>query len=163
GIAQPIIDARVHESDARRFLSQLVNDASGVDDVPHQQRQDADRVERYRSEQAHRSAQELSAEVLAERSGDADTAILLLMVLEDRGDDAGEREPRAVESVNEARLSAFGRLVPDVGAASLEVGEVAARGDLEPFPDAGRVTLQIVGVGAGKSGVARSQSNDAIG
>src|SRR4029079_6585024 len=88
----------------------------------------------------------LGAEIGAERSGDEHAAILLLMVLQNRGDDTRKRQSRSVQGVNETRLPAARRLVADIRAARLEVGEVAAGGNLEPLADAGGLDLEIVGV-----------------
>src|SRR3954467_6892930 len=82
-------------------------------------------------------AQALDAEITAKRSGDEHAAILLLMMLQNRGDDPRKREPRAVERVDEAWLAAVGGLVTNVGPARLEVGEVAARRNFQPLPYTG--------------------------
>src|SRR4051812_13332314 len=107
-------------------------------------------------------AQALDAEITAKRSGDEHAAILLLMMLQNRGDDAGKREARPVQSVDEARLSTIGRFVPNICAPSLEISEVAARGNLEPLPYPRRKDLQVVGVRARESCVTGCEPHNAI-
>src|SRR5512132_2788454 len=72
------------------------------------------------------------AEVRAERRGNRDRSVRLLMMLEDRGDDAREGEAGAVERVHQARLPSLRGPVLDPRTSRLKVGEVAARRDLEP-------------------------------
>src|ERR1700741_4366171 len=76
------------------------------------------------------------------------------MLLENRGDDAWKRQPRTVESVDEARLPALSGFVANIPTPCLEIGEVAARRHLEPLADPWRVRFQIIGVRAGKACVA---------
>ena len=83
-------------------------------------------------------------------------------MLEDGGDDSRECESRPIERVHQSRLAAFRRPITDARAPRLEIGEVAARRDLEPLPDSGREDLEIVGVRAGESGVSGRESFHAI-
>ena len=77
-------------------------------------------------------------------SGTVDGAVGLLVVLEDRGDDPRQREPGAVERVDELRLGARLGAVADRHPARLVVAEVRARADLEPALDARRPDLEVV-------------------
>ena len=67
----------------------------------------------------------LAVHVGVEGGGEEDGAVGLLAVFEEGDDEAGERDARAVEGVDEAGL-AVGVAVFDAGAAGLEVFEVAA-------------------------------------
>src|SRR6185436_17491863 len=84
------------------------------------------------------------------------------MMLQNRRNDTGKREPGAVQRVDEARLAAVRRLVSNVGASSLKVSEVAARRHLEPLADARRKGFQVVSMRAREPGVAGGQSNNPI-
>src|SRR5205823_5947290 len=94
--------------------------------------------------------------------GNQDAPIRLLIVLEEAGDRAREREARSVQGVNEPRLITLGGSEANVGAARLEIGEVAARGHLEPGADARRPRLEIVGHRRREAGVAGSEELAAV-
>src|SRR5712671_4217017 len=64
--------------------------------------------------------------------------------------------------MDEARLSTARGFVPDVGAACLEVGEVAARRNLEPLPHSRRVNLEIIGMSAREPGIAGREPDHTI-
>src|SRR5712671_1632739 len=64
--------------------------------------------------------------------------------------------------MDETRLSTASGFVPDVGAACLEVGEVAARRNLEPFPHSRRVNLEIIGMSAREPGIAGRKPDHTI-
>ena len=73
-----------------------------------------------------------------------DRAVGPLVRLEERRDDARQRQPRAVQRVDELRLGARLRSVADRHPARLVVAEVRARADLEPALDARRPHLEVV-------------------
>ena len=75
------------------------------------------------------SADPVGPYIRPQHFGNGHRAVRLLVVLEDAGDRAREREAGAVERVHEARLLALRGPVADVGAPRLEVGEGAARAD----------------------------------
>ena len=77
-------------------------------------------------------------------SGTSTDAVRLLVGLEDRRDDPGQGQARAVERVDELRLGARLGPVADRHPAGLEVAEVRARADLEPALHARRPDLEVV-------------------
>src|SRR5215208_2124323 len=84
-----------------------------------------------------RSADPVGPEVRSEGLGNGYRTVRVLKVLEKARDGARKREPRAVECVNKARLSAF-RAIPNGRSPRLEVGKGAARRDLQPRAHARR-------------------------
>src|SRR6185312_2541244 len=79
-----------------------------------------------------------AAEVRAQGRRHVDAPVGPLVGLEDANQGAGERQARPVEGVDEARLLLACRgLEPDLGAAGLEIAEVGAGADLQPFAAAG--------------------------
>src|SRR3990170_236530 len=99
----------------------------------------------------------------AQRPGDQDGAVRLLEVLEDGDDRAPHRQPGAVQSVRQAGLPRRGVAEADLRAPRLEVGEVAAGGDL-PVPDLRRQPhFEIVRLGGGETQVRGAQRHDPVG
>jgi hypothetical protein len=90
-IVQPVVYAGVHQAHTRCLASQLTHDPLGIDDVPDQQRRDADRNNGDRSNPAHGSAQPVGADVRPERIGERYAAIGLQSVLEKRSHESRER------------------------------------------------------------------------
>src|SRR5688572_21107534 len=74
-------------------------------------------------------------EVGPQRLGDQDRPVRLLMRLDDGGQRPRQREPRAVQRVDELGLGAHLRSMADRHAAGLVVAEVADAADLEPALD----------------------------
>ena len=105
----------------------------------------------------------LSAHVGPEDLGDGDGAVLVLVVLEDGNHRPGQGESGTVEGVDELALQVGLGPVLDPGPPGLEVGEVAARGCLEPGVLPGGVELQVVAFGAGEAHVSRAQEQDPVG
>src|SRR5690349_11847593 len=91
-------------------------------------------------------AEAVGAEIRPQHLGNEDGAVGLLVVLENAGDRAREREAGTVQRVHEARLFALRRPEANVRAARLEVGEGAAGADLEPRADSGGPRLEVVGL-----------------
>src|SRR5580765_6630682 len=81
------------------------------------------------------SAECVDAEIRAKRGRNGDRSVGVLMMLQQTGDRARKGQPRSVERVHESRLLAFGGTIPDVRSPRLEIGERAARRDLEPRAD----------------------------
>src|SRR6476646_7236872 len=90
-----------------------------------------------------RSADPVSPQIRPQRLRNDNGAIGILVVLEDAGDRARQRKARSIQCVNKARLVALCRAKANVGATSLEIGEVAARRHFEPRTDTGRPRLQV--------------------
>ena len=65
----------------------------------------------------------------------------------------------ADQRVNETRLPSFCRAISDISSTRLIVSEAAARGNLEPCTYTGRKYLEIIGLRAAETGVARGQKN----
>src|SRR5690242_12084995 len=83
-------------------------------------------------------------DVRLQHLGDVEAAVGPLVGLEDRRDDPGEGEARAVEGVDELRLRAGLGPVADRHPAGLVVPEVRAGADLEPTLHARRPDLEVV-------------------
>src|SRR3954470_21047683 len=109
-----------------------------------------------------RSPDPVGSYVRHERFGHGDASVRTLMVLEDTYDRARQRETGAIQRVNEARLFALCLTKANVRAAGLEVGEVAARGDLQPCPHTRRPRLEIVGHRGGETGVTGGEQLAAV-
>src|SRR5687768_17949581 len=107
--------------------------------------------------------QPVRGEIRSERGRRGDGAVRILVVLEETGDRAREREPRAVECVHETWLLTLGAAVPDVGTPGLKIEEVAARRDLEPGAHAGRPRLEVVRLGAREARIPRGKQLDPVG
>ena len=64
------------------------------------------------------------------QSGTLDRSVSLLIVLQNGGERSANRQTRAVQCVQEARLATAGGAIAKVRAARLEVAEVGAGADL---------------------------------
>src|SRR5690606_17393493 len=102
------------------------------------------------------------AGVRCERLGNADAAVLLLVLLENRDEGTSDRQTRAVERRGVLALALAGA-VPDTGSAGLEGGAVGDAGDLAVAVLAGEPDLDVVGELGGETDVARGQRHDAVG
>src|SRR3954468_23437874 len=111
-----------------------------------------------RDDPAHR----ICAEVGPKDIGDRDGAVWLLVHLEDRRDDPGQREARPVERVDELRLRALLGPVADRHAPRLVVAEVGARADLEPALDARRPDLEVVLLALHEAHLARAHEEHPV-
>src|SRR5438552_657801 len=100
--------------------------------------------------------------VLPQRLGNHDTAVALLIVLQNRNDRAAERQARAVERVYEACPFLRGAIA-DVRAPRLEIEEVRARRDLAICLLPGQPNLEVVRFRAGEPEVAGRQRHAPVG
>ena len=103
-----------------------------------------------------------AAEVGPEDFGYAQRAVLLLVGLQQGDQDARRGQTRAVESVGQDGL-AIGSARADGRAARLEVLEVGAGADFEPFPFHRSPHLEVVALGGTEAHVARAQEEPAEG
>src|SRR2546423_6607523 len=90
-----------------------------------------------------RSTDPVGPHVRSERFGNGHGAVFMLMMLENAGDGARQRQPRTVQRMKKARLVALRGAKANVGAACLEVREVAARRYLQPGADPRRPSFEI--------------------
>src|SRR5687767_1628387 len=108
-------------------------------------------------------AENVGAQVRAQRLGDAHAAVGLLVMLEETDDRAREGDAGTVQRVHEARLFPRARAIADVGPPRLEVEEVRAGRHLEPLPDSRSPQLEVVGLRARETGIAAREQEHAIG
>ncbi len=103
-----------------------------------------------------------AAHVGAQRVGDDDGAVGLLVVLEDRDERAADGESRAVQRVHELRLTRFGIAPARLHAPRLKRFAVAARRDLAVLALPRQPDLEVVGLRGAEAHVAAAQRHDAI-
>lgn len=102
-----------------------------------------------------------AAHVRSEDLGDDDGTVSLLVIFQDGGYSAADRQARAVQGVHEANFALF-VTEADIGAASLEIQEVAAGGNLPISVEAGQPNFDVVGFGGAEADVAGRQADDAV-
>src|SRR5580704_7053174 len=108
------------------------------------------------------SADTVGAEIRAQHFRNDDRAVRLLIVLEQRGDRAWEPEPGAVQRVNKLGFLPTSWSVANIRPSRLKVRERTARGDFQPFSDAGRPDFEIVRLRRSEPGIARREQHDAV-
>src|SRR5690606_34547501 len=96
-----------------------------------------------------------AAHVGPQHFGNYDAAVRLLVVLQDGDERADDRQPGAVECVDEARAATIRWAIADVRAARLEVPRVTARADFEPLLAAGRPQLDVELAAGGEAEITR--------
>ena len=108
------------------------------------------------------SLDSLEPGVGVERLRELDTAVRLLVVLEERRHDAGKGQAAPVERVNELGLSLGLWPVPDLHPARLEIFEVRDRRNLQPPVLRRAPHLEVVLLGLRKAHVSRAHEKPAV-
>lgn len=106
---------------------------------------------------------EVTAHVGTQGFGNDDTAVFLLVVLQDGGDRAAYGQAGSIQGVDEFRLRLGVAAEADVRAPCLEVEEVGARGNFAVPVGFGQPDLDVVSRGAGEADISRTQADDMVG